>query len=176
MVFGFRMDKREKYKEVMLMKTLVAYFSATETTGAVATELANAISADLYEIVPEALYTNEDLNWRNKSSRSSVEMENETSRPAIGSAVVEDMDQYELIFLLAPIWWYEYPRIMETFLESYELSGKKIVLIATSGSSGFGKTVEKLRPSAPGAEFEEGIVLHSSRNVKKAIAVAEKYL
>ena len=137
----------------MIMKILVAYFSATGTTGVVATELAKAIEADVYEIVPEVPYSNEDLNWRDENSRSSVEMKDDSSRPAIGSAKIEDMDQYEIVFLGFPVWWYIAPHIINTFLESYNFSGKKIVLFATSGGSGIGETAEKLRPSAPGLRF-----------------------
>ena len=124
------------------MKILVAYFSATGTTKAVATELANAINADIYEIVPEVPYTNDDLNWRDKSSRSSLEMKDDTSRPVIGSDKVEYMNQYDVIFLGGPIWWYKLSHIINSFLESYDMSGKKIVLFATSGGSGLGNSVE----------------------------------
>ena len=158
------------------MKTLVAYFTATGTTGVIATELAKAINADAYEIVPVEPYTNDDLNWRDKSSRSSIEMKNESSRPAIGGDKIEKMDLYDVIFLLAPNWWGIYPHIMNTFLESYDFSGKKIVLIGTSGMSGFGKTVDKLKVSAPGADIIEGIMVHSSKFTDKIKKVAEKYL
>ena len=158
------------------MKTLVAYFSATGTTGMVATELAKAINTDIYEIVPEIPYTNDDLNWRDKSSRSSVEMEDESCRPTISSARIDNMDQYNLIFLGAPIWWYEMPRIIKTFLETYDFSGKKIVLFATSGSSGLGKTADTLKASAPGADIINGEVLNGTKTEDDLIDFAEKYL
>ena len=158
------------------MKKLVAYFSASGTTKTVAEGLAKEISADIYEIVPEVPYTKDDLNWKNKNSRSSIEMKDTSSRPAIGSAKVDDMNQYDVVFLMAPIWWYVYPHIANTFLESYDFAGKKIVLIGTSGMSGFGKTVEALKDSAPGAEIIEGVVVHSSKSVAKAKKAAEKYI
>lgn len=158
------------------MKTLVAYFSATGTTGVVATELAKAINADIYEIVPEIPYTNDDLNWREKSSRSSVEMEDESSRPAIGGTRIENMDQYDLIFLGGPVWWYRLSHIINTFLESYDFTGKKIVLFATSGSSGLGKSAELLKYSAPGAEIINGAVLNGNKSIDDLKAFAKQYL
>ncbi len=143
-----------------IKKALVAYFSATGTTGIVAKGLAKAASADLYEIVPQEPYTNADLDWKDKTSRSSVEMKDASSRPAIGSPKVENMNRYDVIFLGYPVWWYVAPHIINTFLESYDLSGKKIVLFATSGGSRFGKTVEALQASAPGAEIVEGEILN----------------
>jgi Flavodoxins len=158
------------------MKTLVAYFSATGTTGVVATKLAEAINADLYEIAPEEPYTNDDLNWRDKNSRSSIEMEDESSRPVIGGTAVEDMSQYDLIFLGAPIWWYRFPHIVNTFLESYDFSGKKIILFATSGSSGFGKSADALSVSAPGAEIVDGEVIRGEKTAEDLKAFAAKFL
>ena len=158
------------------MKTLVAYFSATGTTGIAASKLAEAIGADKYEIVPEEPYTNDDLNWRDKNSRSSVEMDDESSRPSIGGAGVEDMSQYSLIFLGAPIWWYRFPHIVNTFLESYDFSGKKIVLFATSGSSGLGKSASFLSVSAPGAEIVDGEVIRGEKTAEELKAFAEKFL
>ena len=155
---------------------LVAYFSASGTTKSIAVKLAEAIKSDIYEIVPEELYTKADLNWMNKKSRSSVEMSDEASRPAIGSPKVENMERYDVIFLAAPIWWYVFPHIANTFLESYDFSGKKIVLIGTSGSSGFGKTADKLKESAPGAEIVEGIVVHRKRAADKVIKACSEYL
>lgn len=157
-------------------KKLVAYFSATGKTGAVATKLAEAIGADTYEIVPAEPYTSADLNWQDKTSRSSVEMTDKSIRPAIGSAPVEGIDQYDVIFLGAPVWWYVLPTILNTFLEQYDLSGKKIVLFATSGSSGLGKSAEELAPSAPGAEVINGEVLNGVKSAEELKSFAEKYL
>ncbi len=133
-------------------KTLVAYFSATGTTMEAATKLAKAIHADLHEIVPEATYTSADLNWNNKNSRSSVEMADKSSRPAIANRV-ENMAQYDTVFVGFPIWWYIAPTIINTFLEQYDMTGKTIVPFFTSGGSGAGETLKYLKPSAPGANW-----------------------
>ncbi|MBR4626779.1 MAG: NAD(P)H-dependent oxidoreductase [Ruminococcus sp.] len=143
------------------MKALVAYFSATGTTAAAAEKLAAAAGAEIYEIKPAVSYTSADLNWQDKTSRSSVEMRDLSSRPAI-AGTVGDISAYDSILLCFPIWWYVAPTIINTFLESLDLSGKKIVLFATSGGSGFGKTAENLRASAPGAEITEGKMLNGS--------------
>ncbi len=135
-------------------KTLVAYFSATGTTMEAATRLAKAIHADLHEIVPEVPYTSADLNWNNKNSRSSVEMADKSSRPAVASKV-ENMAQYNTVFVGFPIWWYIAPTIINTFLEQYDMTGKTIVPFFTSGGSGAGETLKYLKPSAPGANWVE---------------------
>ncbi len=129
-----------------MSKILVAYFSASGTTAGVAKDLANAIHADLYEIRPAVPYTQADLNWNDKKSRSSVEMSDKSSRPALANKDA-DIAGHEVILLGFPIWWYVAPTIINTFLESYDFSGKKIVLFATSGGSGFGKTVAGLKGS-----------------------------
>lgn len=128
------------------MKTLVAYFSASGITASVAKEVASAANADLYEIKPGVLYTSADLNWMDKKSRSSVEMSNPASRPEIVKDL-PDLSQYDTVIIGFPIWWYVAPTIINTFLESGDFSGKKIALFATSGGSGFGKTVQNLKPS-----------------------------
>ena len=133
-------------------KTLVAYFSATGTTMEAATKLAKVPNADLHEIVPEVPYTPADLHWRDKSSRSSVEMADKSSRPAIANKV-ENMEQYDTVFVGYPIWWYIAPTIINTFLEQYDLTGKTIVPFFTSGGSGAGETMKYLKPSAPGANW-----------------------
>ena len=124
-------------------RTLVAYFSATGVTARLAAMLARAAGADLFEIRPARAYTGADLNWRDAKSRSSLEMKDASARPAI-AARVEDMARYDTVFVGFPIWWYQAPRIIETFLESYDFSGKTIVPFATSGGSGMGRTVEIL--------------------------------
>lgn len=152
-----------------MSKILVAYFSATGVTAKVAAKLANAIEADLYEITPETPYTKEDLNWRDDHSRSSIEMKKKwNSRPAIGGEPVEDMSQYDTIFLGFPIWWYKAPTIVNTFLESYDLAGKTIVLFATSGSSGLGGSGKGLEMSAPGAKIVDGEMMNG---IKTEIAL-----
>lgn len=133
-------------------KTLVAYFSATGTTMEAATKLAKVANADLHEIIPAVPYTPADLNWRDKKSRSTLEMEDKTSRPAIANKV-ENMEQYDTVFVGYPIWWYIAPTIINTFLEQYDLTGKTIVPFFTSGGSGAGETMKYLKPSAPGANW-----------------------
>ena len=160
-----------------MSKILVAYFSATGTTGVAATGLAKAIGADIYEIVPEVPYTNADLDWKDQESRSSVEMKDKkNSRPAIGTALVENIQQYDKIFVLYPIWWYTSPTIINTFLENYDLSGKEIVLFATSGSTGLGNSVEDLEESAPGAHIREGAMLNGVSSEEEFKKIAEKFI
>ena len=143
-----------------MSKKLVAYFSASGVTKSVAEALAEAMGADIYEIKPEAPYTSADLNWQDKSSRSSVEMSDKSSRPALADKDANIAD-YDTIFLGFPIWWYVAPTIINTFLESYDFAGKTIILFATSGSSGFGKTVNGLKVSVDGTTIiKEGRVLH----------------
>lgn len=144
-----------------MSKKLVSYFSASGTTKKVANMIAEAAGADLYEIKPEIPYTTADLNWMDKKSRSSVEMSDKTIRPAIADTDA-NIEAYDEIVIGFPIWWYVAPTIINTFLESYDFSGKKIVLFATSAGSGFGNTVSELAPSAPGAEIVEGKLLNSA--------------
>ena len=129
-----------------MSKKLTAYFSASGITANIAEMLADAADTDLFEIRPEIPYSAADLDWRNSKSRSSVEMKDKSSRPVIAEKC-GNMDDYDTIFLGFPIWWYIAPTIINTFLESYDFSGKKIILFATSGGSGFGKTVENLKGS-----------------------------
>ncbi|MCR5327891.1 MAG: NAD(P)H-dependent oxidoreductase [Saccharofermentans sp.] len=138
-----------------MAKTLVAYFSASGVTAKVAGNLAKAIGADLYEIAPEVPYTKADLNWMNKKSRSSVEMADRSSRPAIASKV-DNMEQYDLVFVGFPVWWYREPSIIDTFMESYDFSGKTVVPFATSGGSGLGDSYKNMQESAPGAKVIDG--------------------
>lgn len=158
-----------------MAKALVAYFSASGVTKGVAERLANAIGADLHEIKPEVPYTNADLDWMNKKSRSSVEMSDKSFRPAVANRV-ENMDQYDVIFPAFPIWWYVAPTIVNTFLEQYDLSGKTIVPVATSGGSGMGNTNKELAPSCEGADLKDGKRFPSSVSEADLKAWAEKYL
>lgn len=128
------------------MKKLVAYFSASGTTRKLANTLAEVVGADTYEIKPTTPYTGKDLNWNNSQSRSSVEMADINSRPALADKNA-DIAAYDTIFLGFPIWWYVAPHIINSFLESYDFSGKTIVVFATSGGSGFGETLNQLKPS-----------------------------
>lgn len=136
-------------------KSLVAYFSASGVTEKVAKNLSNAIGADLFEIKPEQVYTKADLNWMDKKSRSSVEMNDRSSRPAIASKV-EDMGQYDAVFVGFPVWWYREPSIIDTFMEAYDFSGKKVIPFCTSGGSGLGDTAKNLQELAPGAKVVDG--------------------
>lgn len=129
-----------------MSKKLIAYFSCTGTTRKVAENLVEAIDGDLYEIIPKNAYTDEDLNWRNKNSRVSLEMMNKDSRPEILTKI-NNMEEYNTIFLGFPIWWYTAPRIINTFLESYDFSGKTVVVFFTSGGSGLGNTISDLKQS-----------------------------
>ena len=151
-----------------MSKKLVAYFSASGTTAAVARILAEAAKADLYEIKPQAPYTRADLNWQDKKSRSSVEMNDKSFRPPLADrdAHIED---YDTIFLGFPIWWYTAPTIINTFLESYDFSGKTIILFVTSGGSGFGKTAADLKVSAKGAAIRDGKLLNG-RQTRESLA------
>lgn len=137
-----------------MAKILTAYFSASGITKRVAEKIAEAAKSDIYEIKPAILYSEADLNWHDSKSRSSIEMNEQPGfRPKI-SGKVENMEQYDTVMIGFPIWWYVAPTIINTFLESYDFSGKKIVLFATSGMSGMGHTIRALKPSAPDAIFD----------------------
>ena len=138
-----------------MSKTLVAYFSASGVTKRLASTLAKAVNGDLFEIVPEVPYTDADLNWMDKNSRSTLEMKDKSSRPAVASKV-ENMAEYGTVFVGFPIWWYTAPTIIKTFLEQYDLSGKTVIPFATSGGSGMGHTNRELAPSCKGAVLKDG--------------------
>ena len=140
-----------------MAKALVAYFSATGTTAMVAEKIAEAADADLFEIVPEKPYSAADLNWKNQSSRSSVEMKDEACRPAIAKQVA-DMGAYDTVYVGFPVWWYVEPRIIDTFLEAYDFAGKTIVPFATSGGSGLGEAPARMQSLCPGATVLAGRV------------------
>lgn len=147
-----------------MSRKLVAFFSASGVTAKVAEVLADTIGADLFAIEPEVPYTKADLDWMDKTSRSTLEMKDLASRPAIARKR-DNMDEYDTIFVGFPIWWYVAPTIINTFLESYDLTGKTIIPFATSGGSGMGKTNEKLLPSCKGAKLLEGKVLKANASV-----------
>lgn len=156
-----------------MSKKLVAYFSASGITAKVADMLADAVGADIYEIRPEVPYTKADLNWMDKKSRSTIEMNDKSIRPAIADKNAQ-IDQYDTIFLGFPIWWYVAPTIINTFLESYDFAGKKIILFATSGGSKFGKTVEELKVSVPAScEIIEGKLLNGKQTIPSIRAWTE---
>lgn len=155
-----------------MSKTLVAYFSASGTTARVASELASAIGADQYEIEPKTPYTAADLNWNDRTSRSSVEMNDEHCRPEIATAV-DDMDAYDTVFVGFPVWWYVEPRIIDTFLESYDFTGKTIVPFATSGGSGLGKAPQRMQQIAASSTVVAGKLLNGRPNAAALRAWAE---
>lgn len=154
-------------------KILVAFFSASGVTAKTAQKLAQAVDADIFEIKPEQAYTPADLNWTDKNSRSSVEMNDPSCRPAIKDRF-PNMEQYKVVFVGFPIWWYVAPKIINTFLESYDFTDKKIIPFATSGGSGMGKTNAELEPSCPGAVLMPGRKLDSSVSKQDLKAWAEK--
>ncbi len=148
-----------------MAKKLIAYFSASGVTAKVANMLADAVGSDIHEIRPKVPYTKEDLNWMNKKSRSSIETNNKSIRPEIAECNVQ-IDDYDVIFLGFPIWWYVAPTIINTFLEKYDFSKKKIILFATSGGSKFGKTVEELKVSVSSdTEIIEGKLLNGKQTI-----------
>ena len=151
-------------------KKLVAYFSAGGNTAKLAKKLAEAAGADLYEIRPAKAYTSADLNWQDKQSRSSIEMSDHNSRPELADKSA-DMSAYDTVYVGFPVWWYIAPTIINTFLESCDFSGKRIILFATSGGSGFGKAVQNLKVSAPDAEIIEGKVNPSAKDIDALAAM-----
>ena len=157
-----------------MSKKLVAFFSASGVTAQAARSLADAAEADLYEIKPAVPYSNADLDWMNKKSRSSIEMNDKASRPAIADTDAHVAD-YDVVFVGFPIWWYIAPTIINTFLERYDFSGKKIVLFATSGGSGFGKAVSNLQQSAPNAKIIEGKLLNGRHDKASLAAWAAQF-
>ncbi len=150
-----------------MSKKLTAYFSASGVTKRYAEKIAKATGADLFEIKPKVPYTNADLDWRNSNSRSSVEMKDPDSRPEIAEKLA-DMEEYDVVFVGFPIWWYVAPTIIDTFLESYDFSGKTVIPFATSGGSGMGKTVDVLKKVCPDADIKDGKVLNGLSDEKIA--------
>ena len=155
-------------------RKLVAYFSASGITAKVAKALAEAASADIYEIKPKIPYTKEDLDWMNKKSRSSEEMNDSSSRPALAD-MEANIDRYDVIFVGFPVWWYTAPTIIKTFLEAYDFSGKIIVPFATSGGSGLGKTAETLREIVPMAIVMEGKLLNGKQKAEELKKWADSF-
>ena len=146
-----------------MSKTLVAYFSASGVTAKLAKTLSSVTDADLFEIKPVTPYTAKDLDWMDKKSRSTIEMQDKASRPEMAEKL-SSCAQYDTVFVGFPIWWYQAPRIIETFLESYDFSGKTVIPFATSGGSGMGGTNKALAPSCTGARLLEGKVFRSNTN------------
>lgn len=150
-----------------MSKKLVAYFSASGVTKKAARRLAEAAGADLFEIRPAIAYTSADLNWTDKASRSTLEMNDPASRPEIAESLANMVD-YDTIFIGFPIWWYVAPRIIETFLESYDFSGKTLIPFATSGGSGLGKTMDVLKERCPDARWQDGRMLNHASDAELA--------
>ena len=170
---GIGEEAKNTKENVEMKKPLVVYFSATGTTKGKAEILAKVLGADLKEIVPAERYTAADLDWHDKKSRSSVEMADKSSRPAIAETV-GNMAEYDTVFLGFPIWWYVAPTIINTFLESYDLTGKTIIPFATSGGSDIGKTNERLAPSCKGAKLMDGKVFKGSVGHQELAAWVEE--
>lgn len=148
------------------MKALVTYFSASGVTRNAAKQVADIIGADLFEITPEQLYTDADLDWRDKQSRSTIEMNDKNSRPAIkDGGKVKNLDQYDVVYVGFPIWWYTAPTIINTFIEANDFTGKIIVPFATSGGSNIKKACEDLQATYPSYKFGEGKLLNSINKV-----------
>lgn len=155
-----------------MKKILIAYFSASGVTAGAAKKMAAAIGADLYEIRPRRPYTDADLDWTDKRSRSTAEMHDPACRPEIAQRV-EDMERYDTVFVGFPIWWYVEPRIVDTFLESYDFSGKTMIPFATSGGSGIGRAEKSLRSHCPKAEWKKGRLLNGVGAADWARSMAE---
>ena len=153
--------EQEQTQNENTMKALVTYFSASGVTRNAAKQVADIIGADLFEITPETLYTEADLDWQNKQSRSSVEMADKTSRPALKDGGKVDLANYDVVFVGFPIWWYTAPTIINTFIEANDFTGKTIVPFATSGGSNIKKSCEDLQAAYPDYKFGEGKLLNS---------------
>ncbi len=164
-------EANQKTEEETKMKTLVAYFSATGTTKSLAEKIASLLNADLYEIKPEVPYTAADLDWRDKTSRSTIEMQDKNSRPAMIKDL-ENAESYTTVYIGFPVWWYTAPTIINTFLESYDFSGKNVVFFATSGGSTIDKANAEFRTAYPTLKWKDGKVLNnaSAEQIKSWIA------
>ncbi len=156
------------------MKALVAYFSAGGATAGLAKRLADAIQAPVYEIRPAVPYTQADLDWRDKQSRSTVEMQDKSCRPALADTDAP-VAQADVVFVGYPVWWYREPSIVDSFLSSYDFAGKKIVLFATSGGSDMKNAIKTLQPSAPGASFELGCMLNGDVSAENLAAFGSRF-
>lgn len=154
-------DKKENKGNKEMKKVLVAYFSASGVTKGVAQQLAEVAGADLHEIKPEKPYTDADLDWRNQQSRSSVEMKDKNSRPAI-TGKLSNMQDYDVVYVGFPIWWYTCPTIINTFMEAYDFNGKTVIPFATSGGSDIKKACDDLKAVYPGVNWKEGKLLNGT--------------
>ena len=161
-------NTEKETKSTETHKILVAYFSATNTTERVAQDIADSLNCDIFEIVPQNPYTDDDLNYHNSNSRTSIEMNDETARPAIASSV-ENIEQYDTIFIGYPIWWNDAPRIINTFFESYNFADKTIIPFCTSGGSGINASVSNLKKAFSNSKWEDGKAFNGSSS-KEEIA------
>ena len=159
LAIGLSAFSQSNNKENHQMKTLVAYFSASGVTRQAAINLAEVAGADIHEIKPEKPYTNSDLDWRDKQSRSSIEMQNKNSRPAI-TGKLQNMQDYDVVFVGFPIWWYTCPTIINTFMDAYNFDGKAVIPFATSGGSSIKKACEDLKTTYPSINWKEGKLLN----------------
>ena len=160
-------SQANKTKENKDLKVLVAYFSATGVTKGVAQQLAEVTGADLHEIKPAQPYTDADLDWHDKQSRSSVEMQDKSSRPAI-TAKLQNMKDYDVVYVGFPIWWYTCPTIINTFMEAYDFQGKTVIPFATSGGSSIKRACKDLKAAYPNINWKEGKLLnHASKDDMK---------
>lgn len=150
---------QKKTETEMKQNVLVAYFSASGTTKVAAQQLAEVAGADLHEIKPEKPYTDADLDWQDKLSRSSVEMQDKKSRPAI-TGKLTNMKDYDVVYIGFPIWWYTCPTIINTFIEAYDFQGKTVIPFATSGGSSIKKASEDLKATYPKINWKEGKLLN----------------
>lgn len=148
-------------KESKQMKVLVAYFSASGVTEGVAKQLAEVTGGDLHKIQPAQPYTDADLDWRDEQSRSTIEMKDKNSRPAIANKLA-NMQDYDVVYVGFPIWWYTCPTIINTFMESYDFKGKAVIPFATSGSSSIEKACEDLKAAYPDVNWKEGKLLNKA--------------
>ena len=160
---------------MFISKVLVAFFSASGVTKGLAENMAKVVGGDLFEIVPEEIYTDADLNWQDKNSRSSVEMNDRNARPAIKS-VVEDMSQYTHVFVGFPVWWYREPSIIDTFMEAYSFDGKTVIPFATSGGSGMGDSSKNMQELAKGAKVVQGKKFSSGASEEELKAWAQEWI
>ena len=158
-VAGLSACSQSNKKESKQMKVLVAYFSASGVTEGVAKQLAEVTGGDLHKIQPEQPYTDADLDWRDKQSRSSVEMKDKNSRPAITNKLA-NMQDYDVVYVGFPIWWYTCPTIINTFMEAYDFKGKTVIPFATSGGSSIKKACEDLKATYPNVNWKEGKLLN----------------
>ena len=158
-----------------MSKALVAYFSAGGTTKRVAERLAGSIGADLHEIAPKVPYTHSDLNWQDRHSRSSVEMNDRSARPEIASRV-QDMAQYDVVFVGFPVWWYREPSIIDTFMELYDFAGKTVIPFATSGGSQLGDSGNNMQALANGAKVDAGRRFNANASEKELADWASRWL